>query len=269
MKKALHLILLAAFVLAPPATVTRAADGPLTDVTKIVEKANVVAYYQGDDGKARVEMTIIDKRGQERNRQFNILRKDVKDGGDQNYFVYFLRPADVRKMVYMVHKHAALDKDDDRWLYMPALSLVKRIAAGDKRTSFVGSHFLYEDVSGRSLEADKHELIETTDTRYIVKNTPKKPDLVEFSYYTVAIDRKTFVPMLMEFYDKDGELYRSIESKDVKEIQGFPTVVKSIVKDLKSGGRTEMEFKDVEYDIGIGDIFQERYLHRPPREASR
>lgn len=246
-----------------------APGAEVPDVQTIVNKANIVAYYQGDDGKAKVKMTITDKRGQKREREFIILRQDVADGGDQNYFVYFQRPSDVRRMTYMVHKHAAVDKDDDRWLYMPALDVVNRIAAGDKRTSFVGSDFLYEDVSGRSLDEDTHELTSTTDTTFIVKNTPKKPDSVEFSYYTVAIDRKNFVPMKMEFFDREGKLYRTIESQKVEVIQELSTVTKSVVQDLKTGSKTEMEFTGVEYNIKIGDIFEERYLRRPPREAMR
>ncbi|OHB67185.1 MAG: outer membrane lipoprotein-sorting protein, partial [Planctomycetes bacterium RBG_13_62_9] len=209
------------------------------------------------------------KGGQTREREFNIVRKDVQDGGDQNYFVYFLRPADVRRMSYMVHKHTGAGRDDDRWLYLPALDLVKRIAAGDKRTSFVGSDFLYEDVSGRSLDEDTHELVQTTDALYVVKNTPKKPETVEFSYFNVAIDRKTFVPMKMEFYDKQGQLYRTIESKKVEVLQDFPTVTVSLVQDLKTGSKTEMTFSDVKYNIGVGDIFQERYLRKPPQEVTR
>ena len=240
------------------------------DVQTIVNKANIVAYYQGDDGKATVKMTITNKQGQTREREFNILRKDVADGGDQNYFVYFQKPPDVRKMTYMVHKHADPGKDDDRWLYLPALSLVKRIAAGDKRTSFVGSDFLYEDVSGRSLQEDTHELIETTDQMFVIKNVPKQPDTVEFNYFNVAIDRKTYVPMKMEFYDKDDKLYRVIESKKVEKIQDFHTVVQSVVTNLKTGSKTEMEFSNVKYNIGLDDsIFTERYLQRPPREAMR
>ena len=246
-----------------------AEGGDIPDVQTIVTKANIVAYYQGDDGKANVKMTITDKRGQQRNREFIILRKDVADGGDQKYFVYFQRPSDVRRMTYMVHKHAAIDKDDDRWLYMPAIDRVNRIAAGDKRTSFVGSDFLYEDVSGRSLDEDTHELTSTTDTQFIVKNTPKKPDTVEFSYFTVAIDRKKYVPVKMEFFDKEGKLYRMIESQKVETIQEFPTVTKSVVQDLKTGSKTEMEFTEVQYNINIGDVFEERYLRRPPREAMR
>jgi hypothetical protein len=251
-----------------------AADKPnagqeIPDVQTIVNKANIVAYYQGDDGKAKVKMVITDKQGQKRERQFNILRKDVTDGGDQKYFVYFELPADVRKMAYMVHKYTDPKKDDDRWLYLPALSLVKRIAAGDKRTSFVGSDFLYEDVSGRSLEEDTHELIQTTDQFFVVKNVPKRPDTVEFSYFNVSIDRKTYVPMKMEFFDKENKLYRIIESTKVEKIQDFYTVVKSVVTNLKTGGKTEMEFSSVQYNINLGDIFTERYLQRPPQEAMR
>lgn len=241
----------------------------ISDVEVIVKKANLAAYYQSGDGRAKVSMKITDKKEQVREREFIILRKDVEDSGDQKYYVYFLKPADVRKMVYLVHKRADMDKDDDRWLYMPSLDLVKRVAASDKRTSFVGSDFLYEDVSGRSLLEDTHELTQTTDTLYVVKNVPKNPDSVEFGYYNVSIDRKTFIPMKMEYYDKNNKLYRIIESVKVETIQEFPTVVKSVVSDLKTGSKTEMEFSDIKYDIKLEDIFTERYLRKPPQEAIR
>jgi outer membrane lipoprotein-sorting protein len=248
------------------------------DVSTIVTKADIAAYYQGSDGKATVHMTITDKNGQTREREFNILRKNKSKGGDQKYFVYFMRPADVRGMVFMVYKYTEPGKEDDRWLYLPALDLVKRIAASDKRTSFVGSDFLYEDVSGRNLDEDTHELIKTTADLYVVKNVPKNPDTVEFSYYNVAIDRKTFMPMKMEYYDKGGKLYRTIESLKVEPIAAqengkpveYPTVIKSVASDLNSGSKTEMEFSNVKYNIGLSDnTFSERYLRRPPREAIR
>ncbi len=246
-----------------------AASEPLTDVDEIVKKANFTAYYQGKDGKAKVKMTITDSKKLERNREFTILRKDIEDGGDQNYFVYFYKPADVRDMVFMVLKHTAAGSDDDRWLYMPGLDLVKRIAASDKRTSFVGSDYLYEDVSGRSLAEDKHELIETSEKYYLVKNTPLKPDTVEFKYYNVYIDRLTFMPYKMEYFKDADKPYRSIEATSIKTIQGYTTVMSSLVTNNETGGKTLMEFSDVKYDIDLKDIFSERYLRRPPREALR
>jgi outer membrane lipoprotein-sorting protein len=172
-------------------------------------------------------------------------------------------------MVFMVNKHPSMEKDDDRWLYLPALDLVKRIAAGDKRTSFVGSDFLYEDVSGRSLDEDVHELVKSGDGVYVVRNIPKDADTVEFSYYNVTIDCNNFMPIKMEYYDKNDKLYRTIESLKIVNIQDFPTVVKSVVKDFKSGSTTEMEFSNIAYNIKLEDIFTERYLRRPPRAAVR
>ncbi|MCI5224364.1 MAG: outer membrane lipoprotein-sorting protein, partial [Candidatus Electrothrix sp. AR4] len=167
--------LFALLVLAPASIL--AAEEP--NVEEIVQKANLAAYYAGDDGKATVNMTITDSQGRERTREFVILRKDVEDGGKQLFYVYFKKPSDVKKMVFMVHKNVT--SDDDRWMYLPALDLVKRIAASDKRTSFVGSNFMYEDVSGRNLAEDTRELVESNETHYVIKNTPKKPEDVEFS----------------------------------------------------------------------------------------
>ena len=70
--------------------------------------------------------------------------KDQKElyAGEQKFYVYFHQPADVSKMTFLVWKH--LDKDDDRWMYLPKIDLVKRIAGSEKRTSFVGSDYFYE-----------------------------------------------------------------------------------------------------------------------------
>jgi len=236
-------------------------------VEEIVNKANLAAYYTGDDGRADVEMTITDGQGRTRNREFVILRKDIKDGGEQRFYVYFEKPSDVRKMVFMVHKY--VDQDDDRWMYLPKLDLVKRIAATDKRTSFVGSHFFYEDVSGRGVDEDSHELVEETDSQYVVKNVPKKADEVEFSSYTVWIDKKTYLPKKAEYLDKENRKYREVEALETETIQGYPTVTKSQVRDLRSGGNTVSLFKNIKYDIGLEDIFTERYLRRPPRVVRR
>ena len=249
-------------------------------VEEIVEKTNQAAYYKGKDGRAAVSMTITDSGGKTRARQFIILRRDgdvpagitVKDPedwcGDQKFYVFFQRPADVNKMVFMVWKKPA--SEDDRWLYLPALDLVKRIAASDKRTSFVGSDFFYEDVSGRSTNEDTHELEQTTDTYYVLKNTPKNPGTVEFSSFKMWIHKQTFLTVKTEYYDKEGAPYRTYEALKVDTIQGFPTVTKARMKDLRTGSATEMEYAEVTYNIGLpDDIFTERYLRKPPTEYLR
>jgi len=248
-------------------------------VDDIVRKANHAALYQGGDVRGRVEMVITDRQGRGRKRVFTMLRKDVGDGDrDQRYYVLFHEPADVRKTVFMVQKHAAAGKDDDRWLYLPGLDLVKRIAASDKRTSFVGSDFLYEDISGRSVTEDRHELLRSTDRHYVLKNTPKQPQSVEYAYYLAHVDRKSFMPVKMEFFKKGDRLYRVIEVERLENVAArekgrpvaYPTVMKTVARDLDTGSRSEMVFSSVGYNSGLkDDLFTERYLRRPPREAVR
>ncbi|MDM8524260.1 outer membrane lipoprotein-sorting protein [Desulfococcaceae bacterium HSG8] len=242
-------------------------------VDEIINKANLVSYYQGKDGRAQVKMTITDANGQKRNREFTILRWD-KPGADetfcedQKFYVYFNRPADVNKMAFLVHKY--LDKDDDRWLFLPALNLVKRISSADKRTSFVGSHFYYEDVSGRNIKADTHELVETTKDFYVVKSTPKDPGSVEFAYFKSWIHRKTFVVIQSSYYNSQDKELRQYKAESYKEIQGYPTITKSKMTDMRAKGHTVIDYSDVRYDTGVEEsVFTERYLKRPPYKYLR
>ncbi len=239
-------------------------------VQEIVNKASAASYYQGKDGKAKVSMTITDDRGRERSREFVIVRTDIEDvdNGEQRFYVFFNRPADVNRTAFMVWKHVG--SDDDRWLYLPALDLVKRIAASDERTSFVGSHFFYEDVSGRNPDEDDHVLKEESDTYYVIESTPKNPDGVEFSKYVNWIHKTTFIPVKTEYYDKNGEAYRTYSAVKVETIDGYPTVTESKMEDAQVGGSTTMSYSSVSYDIDLPeDIFSERYLRNPPREYLR
>lgn len=242
-------------------------------VDEIVQKANYTAYYQGKDGRADVVMQIKDAEGRERTREFTILRRDTqadpdKDEvfqGEQKFFIYFKRPADVSKTTYLVWKN--LQGDDDRWLYLPALDLTRRIAAGDKRTSFAGSHFYYEDVSGRNVSADHHELIETTEHFYVLKSTPRKPEEVEFKSYKAWIHKQSFIPVKIEFTDANDTVYRVYEALKVETVEGYPTVIQSRMKDMATKGETLLSYHKVEYNLNIpGDIFTERYLRHVPRK---
>lgn len=237
----------------------------LSDADAIVERANLAAYYAGNDGRSEARMIIRDAQGREQRRQFTVLRRNVERGGDQDFLVVFSQPSDVRGTVYLVRKH--VNRDDDRWLYLPGLDLVKRIAAGDKRTSFVGAHYFYEDVSGRRPTDDRHELLETTAEHYVLRHVPRDGTTVEFASYVTWIDRRTFLPMKIEYTNPAGQLYRRVEVLAVEDIGGHPTVTRSRVSDLAGGGRTDMEFRFVTYDLGMpAEVFTERSLRSPPRE---
>lgn len=236
----------------------------LTDANEIIARADLAAYYAGADGRSEVRMIITDAQGREQRRQFTVLRRDLADAGDQQFLVVFSQPSDVRNTVFLVDKH--IDRDDDRWLYLPGLDLVKRISAGDKRTSFVGAHYFYEDVSGRRPAEDTHELVDTTEEFFVLRHVPIDPQSVEFASYVTWIDRTTYLPMKIEYTNPAGNLYRRVEVTTVGEFDGHATVTTSRVSDLLTGGKTDMQFRYIKYDVGLPEsVFTERSLRNPPR----
>ncbi|MBI5204893.1 MAG: outer membrane lipoprotein-sorting protein [Nitrospirae bacterium] len=233
---------------------------------EVMKKSQAAFLYQGKDFKARVVMKLISKGGQERIRELTMLRKNYGEtGGNQKYFMYFFQPADVKDMTFMVYKYPA--KDDDRWLFVPAINMVRRIAAQDKTSSFVGSDFTYEDVSGRDLQEDNHTIVKEEKLGakdcYVVKSAPKAGD-VDYSYKLSWVDKVTLLPLKEEYYDKRGELFKVFSADEVKDIKGFPTVTKKKMKNLQSGHSTEVTYIKSDYNIGIEDsLFSERFLKQP------
>jgi len=101
----------------------------------------------------------------------------------------------------------------------------------------------------------------------VLRHTPKDAGSVEFANYVTWIDLNTYLPMRIEYYDASGKEYRRVEVLEVENINGYPTVTKSRVSDLAGGGQTDMQFRYIQYDIGLpADIFTERSLRNPPRE---
>lgn len=236
---------------------------------EVMKNSQAAFLYPGKDFKARVEMRLISKSGSERKRELTMLRKNYGEpGGDQKYFMYFFQPADVKDMTFMVYKYPG--RDDDRWLFVPALNMVRRIAAQDRRSSFVGSDFTYEDVSGRDIGDDSHEIVREEKLGeadcFVVKSTPKAGN-TDYGHKLSWVDKKTNLPLKEEYFDKRGALYRVFTAEEIKDVKGFPTVTKRTMKNLQSGHSTETTFSKVDYNMGIADsLFTERYLKQPPRK---
>ncbi|MFT5163211.1 MAG: hypothetical protein ACI9FJ_001796 [Alteromonadaceae bacterium] len=257
MKKILTLVLLSWSLFT-----VNAAD--LTDANTIINQANLASYYAGDDGRAQARMKIVDSQGNQQVRQFTILRKDNDNQLDQDMLVFFSRPSDVKGTVFRVAKKPKTD--DDRWLYLPALDLVKRISAGDKRTSFVGSHFFYEDVSGRNPKEDTFTLTSTDDEFYHIKGQPKDANSVEFAYYQATIRKTSFLPMEVLYFDQQDKPIRQMQVLKTKDINGITTVMHSKITRFDDNSYTEMQFRKVKYNNDLPqDIFSERSLRTPPK----
>lgn len=249
---------------------TAAAQAPSGE--EVMRRSHLAMYYPGEDMRARVTMRLVSRDGGERVREMTMTRRNIKEGGEQRYFIFFHRPPDVRDLAFLVWKYPA--RDDDRWLYVPALKLVRRIAASDKHTSFVGSDFSYEDVSGREPADDTHKLLREDKAAgreaWVVESVPRESGSADFSRKLSWIDKATGLPLKEEYFDRRGDLTRVFTAEELKEIQGFWTVTKRVMKNVQSGHSTEAVLADVRYNLKLApDLFSERALRAPPAELVR
>ena len=230
-----------------------------------IEKARLRAFYSGKDRIATGHMTVEQSNGVIRNRDYTVLRLDEKPGGDQSYFIHFTKPSDMTDTTFLVKKHVDKTVDDDRWLYLPKLNLVRRIAAGDKRTHFVGTDLFYEDVSGRHIDDDVHTLVEENEKYWVVKSTPKDQGSTEFTAYKTWIHKITHLNIKVEYYKEEDKKYRVCKILKVRNVDGFPTPISGVVMDLETGSKTTSNLLSIKYNAGIPkDVFETRYLTNPP-----
>ena len=145
-----------------------------------------------DDGKTieqDMKMILIDKSGKKRLRDLKSYSKDF--GVDEHRALFFKSPADVRNTGFLTYDYDDASKDDDQWLYLPALKKVKRIPSADKSSSFMGSDFSYFDMTDRDLEDYDFKLLKETKVRgkdaWVIEATPRNKKVVKESGYTKTI----------------------------------------------------------------------------------
>lgn len=246
------------------------------NANEIIEQSQQAFYYAGADMKAKVVMDLITEGGNRRTRVLTMLRKNDSQNRNQRYFMYFHEPGDVRGTAFLVWKYAA--KDDDRWIFIPAVNMVRRIAAKDSRSSFVGSDFSYEDVSGRGVGDDTHSLLREEKLGdadcYLIQSMPKTA--ADYTKKVSWIDKKTFLPLKEEYYDAQNDLARIFTADKIEVVgattgkKGYATVLKRTMKNVKSVHRTEVTFLDVTYDVGIEErVFTQQSLETPPSKWIR
>ena len=154
---------------------------------EIMEKVN--ARDEGDRSKGEMEMILIDKKGKKRIRKLKTF--GGKKDKDTLSLMFFLSPADVKNTGFLTYDYNESGKDDDQWLYLPALRKTKRIAAGDKSGSFMGSDLNYSDMTTPDLDLYDYTLMKETEVRgkkvWQIKAVPKNKDEAEKSGYSKSV----------------------------------------------------------------------------------
>ena len=120
--------------------------------------------------------------------------------------MFFKAPADVKNTSFLNYSYDD-DRDDDQWLYLPALKKVKRISGGSKEDYFMGSDFTYEDMEKRSPNKDSHKLLKTEtlngEVCYVIESTPKEEG--QYSKRVAWVIKDKWIPLKIEFYDEDED----------------------------------------------------------------
>ena len=224
----------------------------------------------GDDQQSTALFQLVNKRGQKRLRHTVRLWKDYDgaDGLDAKMITFFQSPPDVKGTGFLSWSYVAGEKDDDQWLYLPALRKVRRIASSDKGDSFMGTDFTYDDMGERKVEEDNHTLLRSEPLRdadcYVVDSVPKKEGYI-YSKKITWVDKANWIPLKVDYYDRKGRLLKTLET-EWQIVNGIWSWLQAEMKNHLTGHKTLIEIKDVKVNTGLANrTFTKRTLEKGVR----
>ena len=165
-------------------------------------------------------LTIRDDKGNVRERKFSSATKTYADENMKKAILRFLAPADVKGTGFLTFDYDT--KDDDMWLYMPALRKTRRIVSSEKGKSFMGSEFTNSDMNMPNL--DDYTIKLHGDDTYggaecwnveMIPATEKIAEDYGYSKMIHEIGKKDYVIRHTAYYDLDGELLKELKASDI------------------------------------------------------
>ena len=215
------------------------------------------------DSVSLMEMKLINAQGQQKIRQMNMKVLEGKEADKS--LMEFSTPADVKGTKFLNYEHIA--KDDDQWLYLPALKRVKRIASKNKSGAFMGSEFSYEDLSAFNVKKYTYTgdaTLSTLDGKdiYIGQSTP----ISKYSGYTKLItyvNKDTFLIQKIEYFDRKKELLKTSYFTDYKQFGKINRIGKITMKNVQNDKSTILTWLKEDIKIGLSSKkFHKRYLKK-------
>jgi hypothetical protein len=207
----------------------------------------------GDNRKSVMTMTLVNKRGSKRER--TILSYSQDYGKDSKSIMFFQVPADVKGTGFLTWNYDDPDRDDDRWLYLPAMKKTRRISGSSARKEyFMGSDFTYDDMGGRNIDQDEHTLVglDVLGDKMcrIVRSVPKEEDAM-YSETISWIWQDALTAVKVEFYDRMGELQKTLTIHDIRKTDSYWTVYEMEMQNHQREHRTLITIQQMEYDIEV------------------
>jgi outer membrane lipoprotein-sorting protein len=236
-----------------------ACSAVAVDGVRIAQK--VVDRNDGQDATSKIRMLLIDKRG---NKRFRNLITVVKKYGDlSKSYMRFTSPADIDGTSFLTWENK--DRDDDQFLYLPALQRVRRIVSSQKSNRFVNTDYTYEDLQSREVAQDTHtilreEKIDTYDC-WVLESIPKRLDDSQYGKRIIWVIKEIYLPIKIEFYDKRNRLFKIFTGKNIQKIDGIWTILDAEMNDLKKEHRTLMKTDEIQYNRNVPDeVFTKGYM---------
>ena len=238
----------------------------LPDIDAYQVMLNEDEREDGDDQNSDLEMTLINKKGQERIRKVVSYRKD--DGKDNKSVMFFLEPADVKNTAFLSWNYDDDANDDAQWLYLPALKKVRRISSSNKADYFMGTDFTYIDMGDREIDDYTYthlapDVIDGIEC-YHIERLPKNGDVLKESGYgrtEVWIRPDNWVMVKAVFYDKNLKLLKELTVSDIDQVDGIWTARTLIMDNLQNQHKTIFKIDNVRYNSGLDDdLFSQRRI---------
>lgn len=200
--------------------------------------------YTGDSSVADAQLILIDRNNRERVRDLRLFT--LEEEGVTKSVTFFLSPTDVAGTAYLSYDFEA--QDDEAWLYLPALKQVRRVAAGDRSESFMGSDFTYSDLNGTNIDWYDYELLSDSETvdgaaAWLIASTPK-PEFRDRVYAETGYERShlwirqdNFVQVQAQIWTQRGGRIKYFSARELEEIDGIWTPKRIQMITTRNGNR--------------------------------
>jgi hypothetical protein len=225
----------------------------------------------GRDSRAALRMKLFDRRSRVRERALSLLTlKGRNDAGDR-LLIRFTYPNDIRGTGFLVWEHPRAE--DERFLYLPSLGRVRRIAGSEAQESFVGSDFTYEDIGGREFDDYTYAFAGAGGENaswtgpdgkarpaYTLESKRKSAS-VEFPRVVSLVLKDSFLVVQADIYNRRDEKQKVYAVQKVEAVQGIWTVLASTMTNDLDRTRTELAIEKIDYNVGLKeDAFTRREL---------
>lgn len=231
----------------------------------------VYAREQEKTMSVTVEMILSDNDGHKRIRKMETFTSRT----DQltKRVIFFLDPPDVKGTALLTHDYHATDKEDEQWIYLPALHKTKRISAGNRCGSFMGSDFSYSDLTRKLLELYSYRLIKEQKIGqypvWIIESIPKEKDTIDQNGYTKSlflVRKDNFVIIRAVHWLKDKATLKYNEITKLEKIDGIWVPLEIQAKTVHNGKtvhQTLLRNQDIRLNQPIDEkLFTKRRLER-------